>query len=78
METLKALKEEHAMKTKLDKSTTATMENILSNYEICPARYHGLIARSLCQRQRRYSGKYKPCCSLLSTQFTHHDAQMKI
>ncbi len=37
----KALKEERAKKTKLDRPTTTMMENILSNYQISPARYHG-------------------------------------
>jgi hypothetical protein len=41
LDTSKALKEDQAKKTKIDRPTTATMENILSNYEICPARYHG-------------------------------------
>jgi hypothetical protein len=38
----KYLKEEQVKKTKLDRPTTATMENILSNYEISPAQYHGV------------------------------------
>jgi GMP synthase PP-ATPase subunit len=37
----KALKDEQAKKKKIDSSVTATMESILSNYEISPARYHG-------------------------------------
>jgi hypothetical protein len=40
-ETSKALKLEQAKKTKLDSPATATMESILSHYEIRPARYHG-------------------------------------
>ena len=41
MEASKALKELQSKKTKLDKPTIATMENILLKYEISPARYHG-------------------------------------
>ena len=40
-ETSKALKLEQAKKTKLDSPGPATMESILSHYEIRPARYHG-------------------------------------
>ena len=41
MEASKVLKELQAKKTKLDKPTIATIENILLKYEISPARYHG-------------------------------------
>ncbi len=37
----KAYKEIQAQKTKLDKPTVATVENILLAYNISPARYHG-------------------------------------
>jgi len=41
LETSKALKLEQAEKTMLDSPSTATMESILSHYEIYPAWYHG-------------------------------------
>lgn len=37
----KALKHEQEKKNKIDSPVTATMESILSNYDISPARYHG-------------------------------------
>ena len=41
LETSKAPKLEQAKRTKLDSPATATLESILSHYEICPAWYHG-------------------------------------
>jgi hypothetical protein len=55
------LKEEQAKKAKLDRPTTATMENILSNYEISPARYHGGKLNGFDWRE--FMSKVKDICS---------------
>jgi hypothetical protein len=61
LESSKALKEEQAKKTKLDRPATATMENILSNYEISPARYHGGKLNGVDCRE--FMSKAKDICS---------------
>ncbi len=61
LESSKALKEEQAKKTKLDRPTTATMENILLNYEISPARYHGGKLNGVDCRE--FMSKAKDVCS---------------
>ncbi len=57
----KYLKEEQVKKTKLDRPTTATMENILSNYEISPAQYHGVKFNGVDCRQ--FTPKANDICS---------------
>jgi hypothetical protein len=61
LESSKALKEEQAKKTKLDRPATATMENILSKYEISPARYHGGKLNGVDCRE--FMSKAKDICS---------------
>ncbi len=41
LEASKALKEIQQKKTKLDTPTVATIDNILLDYDISPAKYHG-------------------------------------
>ena len=61
LESSKALKEEQAKKTKLDRPATAIMENILSKYEISPARYHGGKLNGVDCRE--FMSKAKDICS---------------